>query len=71
MDNKKGFWRIGSVVMALVLVSAIAIGAYAAGSISTADIDALLNTTTDKTQISSPFLGVANDVRNSVVGVNN
>ncbi len=71
MDNKKGLWRIGSVVMALVLVSAIAIGAFAAGSISTADIDAVVQTTTDKAQISSPFLSVANDVRDSVVGVNN
>ena len=36
-----------------------------------AEIDAIINTTTDAEKVTSPFITVANQVRNSVVGVNN
>lgn len=60
-----------SSTLALVLVAALAITAMAAGSLKTEEIDALVNTQTDKAQVSSPFIQVANEVRESVVGVNN
>lgn len=42
-----------------------------ADSIPEDEISAIINGTTDASQITSPFIQVANQVRNSVVGVNN
>ena len=55
---------------AVLLISAVAIAADDQ-KISQEDIDAIINTTTDASQISSPFTAVANKVRDSVVGINN
>lgn len=65
--KKKGLL---TAVLALVAVVAIAVTAFA-GTINQEEVDALLNTATDKAQVTSPFVTVANEVRESVVGVNN
>ncbi|NLC33411.1 MAG: PDZ domain-containing protein [Clostridiales bacterium] len=61
-----------SLLLTFALIFTIALTSSAAnGSIKQDEIDALVNTQTDKSQIQSPFLSVANEVRESVVGVNN
>jgi len=57
-------------ILALVAVAALALTAVA-GTINQQEIDALINTATNKAEVTSPFLTVANEVRESVVGVNN
>ena len=61
--KKKGLL---TAVLALVAVVAIAVTAFA-GTINQEEVDALLNTATDKAQVTSPFVTVANEVRESVV----
>ena len=56
---------------AALLISAVALAADNKPSVSQEDIDAIINTTTDTAQITSPFIEVANSVRSSVVGINN
>lgn len=71
MSNKK---KIGilTVMMAFALAVSLAFTSSAASGTLTKDqIDAIVSTETDTKQIESPFLSVANDVRESVVGVNN
>ena len=62
-------------VLALVLALSLIVGAVALAadnrSISQEDIDAIINTTTDASLVSSPFTAVADSVRDSVVGINN
>ena len=62
-------------VIALCLAISLMAGAVALAadrkSVSTEEIDAIINTTTDASQISSPFTEVADKVRGSVVGINN
>lgn len=58
-------------LLALVMVSLTLINAGAAQTISEDEISAIVNTTTDPSLVTSPFIQVANQVRNSVVGVNN
>ena len=61
-----------AVLLAVVMISATLMNAGAASnSITDEEIDAIVNTTTDTSKITSPFIEVANQVRNSVVGVNN
>ena len=67
-NRRHGLW---AAALALVLVAALTLTALAQGSISKEEVDKVLNTTTDKAQVTSPFVQVANDVRESVVGVNN
>ena len=62
--------RLLTALLALVAVAAMAVTALA-GTINQQEIDALINTSTDKAQVTSPFLTVAGEVRESVVGVNN
>ena len=57
-------------VTALITVTLSAAGA-AGNGLSEEDIDAVVRTTTDASRVTSPFIEVANQVRNSVVGVNN
>lgn len=71
MSNNKKRFGILAAVLSLMLVAALAVTAVAAGSISKQDVDALVNTSTDKAQVQSPFTQVAGQVRDSVVGVNN
>lgn len=71
MSNKKKIGMI-SVLLAFALVVSLAFTSSAASGTLTKDqIDAIVSTTTDTSKIESPFLTVANDVRESVVGVNN
>ncbi|MBQ9264506.1 MAG: trypsin-like peptidase domain-containing protein [Clostridia bacterium] len=61
-----------AVLLAVVMIATTLINAGAAtNGIPDTEIDAIVNTTTDASQVTSPFIQVANDVRNSVVGVNN
>ena len=73
MNMKKRFYvGIVAVLIAVVMIGATVITASAAtNSLSEKEIDAIVNTSTDQSKIESPFLNVVNDVRNSVVGVNN
>ena len=73
MTNGK---RAGLWVLAAVLVCSLALGGFALASgdrptVSDEEIDQIINTTTDASKVESPFLSVANSVRNSVVGVKN
>ena len=66
------FFGLLAVVLALVMIGATVLTAGAAsGTLSQEEIDKIVNTTTDASQITSPFIEVVNQVRNSVVGVNN
>ncbi|MBR0218973.1 MAG: trypsin-like peptidase domain-containing protein [Clostridia bacterium] len=66
------FFGLLAVVLALVMIGATVLTAGAAsGTLSQEEIDKIVNTTTDASQITSPFTEVVNQVRNSVVGVNN
>ena len=55
------------VLLGCTLISALADN----GKLSNAEISAIINTQTDASKVTSPFTQVANQVRNSVVGVNN
>lgn len=68
--NKKRFGILAA-VLSLVLAAALAVTALAQGSISKEDVDKLVNTSTDREQVQSPFTQVSAQVRDSVVGVNN
>ena len=73
MKKRSSFWMgIAAVVLALTMIGATLVSAGAdSNGLTEAEIDAIVNTTTDASQITSPFIEVANQVRNSVVGVNN
>ena len=71
MTNKKKGFSILSIALALALALTLGLTAVAAGSITSDEINTLVNTQTDKAQVTSPFIQVANQVRDSVVGVNN
>lgn len=61
-----------AVLLVTVLLSCTLLSAFADdGKLSDAEISAIVNTETDASQVTSPFISVANNVRNSVVGVNN
>ena len=58
----------------LLIVALLGVALYASAatnSISEEEINSIVNTTTDASQVTSPFIQVANQVRGSVVGVNN
>jgi serine protease Do len=69
--NKKKGLGILSIALALTLALALVLTAGAAGTVTTDEISGVINTQTDKAQITSPFIQVANQVRDSIVGVNN
>ena len=58
-------------VMIAVLMISVTVFHAGASSIPEDEINALVNTVTDPSLVTSPFIQVANQVRNSVVGVNN
>lgn len=70
MKSKKWTKSLLAVLLATVMLGCTLISA-AADPIPAAEIDAIINTTTNPADVTSPFIGVANQVRNSVVGVNN
>ncbi len=67
--------KFSKIFLGLLLVGALIVSCYyasaASNSISEQEISDIVNTTTDASQVTSPFIQVANEVRNSVVGVNN
>ena len=66
------YFGILAVVLAMLMIGASILSAGAANNgLSQEEIDKIVNTTTDASQITSPFIEVVNQVRNSVVGVNN
>ena len=62
---------IAILLSVMLIIGAVAVAADNNPKISQDDIDAILNTTTDASQISSPFTAVSEKVRDSVVGINN
>ncbi|MBR0408228.1 MAG: trypsin-like peptidase domain-containing protein, partial [Clostridia bacterium] len=70
--KKRMYLGIVAVLLAVVMIGATVISANAAtNGLSEKEIDAIVNTKTDESKITSPFLDVVDQVRNSVVGVNN
>lgn len=65
--------RMITVTLSLLLVLALGIGftALAGGSLSKDEVNAIVNTTTDQTKVTSPVIDVANTAAKSIVGVNN
>ena len=71
MKQQLGLKHLIAVTLAVVLfIGAVAIAADNK-TISQEEIDAIINTSTDVSQISSPFTAVSEKVRDSVVGINN
>ena len=61
-----------AVVLAMAMIGGtIFVAGAASNGVPEEEINAIINTTTDASQVTSPFIQVANQVRNSVVGVNN
>ncbi len=62
-------------ILAVVMVIALMLGALYAGALTNDEATQIAKqvteTTTDKSQISSPFIGVIDSVQKSVVGINN
>ena len=66
------YFGLIAVLLAVVMIGTTLISANAASNgLTEEEINAIVNTTTDESQVTSPFLSVVNQVRNSVVGVNN
>lgn len=70
MKSKKWTKSLLAVLLATVMLGCTLISA-AADPIPADEIDAIINTQTNPADVTSPFITVANQVRNSVVGVNN
>ncbi len=66
------YFGILAVVLAMVMIGATVFSASASSDVIPQDeIDAIVNTETNEELITSPFITVTKQVRNSVVGVNN
>lgn len=61
----------GLSILILITLIAMTIASASTGTLPADEIDAIVNTTTDASLVSSPFTNVVNSVRNSIVGVNN
>ena len=72
MKNNQMGKGLLAALLVTVLLSMTLLNAFADdGKISDSEINAIINTQTDASQVSSPFTQVAAAVRDSVVGVNN
>lgn len=72
MKNRHFGFGMLAVVIALAMIFTTVLSAGAdSDTIPQEEIDTIVNTTTDSSQVTSPFTQVAEKVRNSVVGVNN
>ena len=73
MKNRRSLiMGVLAVALALTLIGATLVtGGAESNGLSDAEISAIVNTVTDAGKISSPFIDVVNQVRDSVVGVNN
>ena len=70
--------KLWTVLIATVLSLSLALGlgssmlaSTAQGTLTADQIDAIVNTTTDQTKVTSPFVEIARNAQQSVVGVNN
>ena len=71
-NHSKMYFGLAAVMLAVMLLATTLMTAGADSNTIPADeINAIVNTTTDASRVTSPFTEVANQVRNSVVGVNN
>lgn len=59
------------IVLSVVLAVTMLPGVADKGTLSKDEVETILNTTTDETQVTSPIIQVANQAKQSVVGVNN
>ena len=71
MSNKKKTGILTALLAFALVVSLAFTSSAASGTLTKEQIDAVVGTATDTSKIESPFLAVANSVRESVVGVNN
>ncbi len=71
MKKNHRFLGFAALVLSASLILCAILSANAAGTLSTADINAIVNTTTDAGMISSPFTAAVKAARESVVLVNN
>lgn len=70
--KKSRLFGIAALVIALsMILSAFVVSAGADNVVTEEEISAIVGTTTDQSQVTSPFTQVAAQVRNSVVGINN
>ena len=73
LKQRSKFWAVLlAALLAVVMITITAVSAGAAGNTLTdEEIRAIVETTTDASKVTSPMIEVANQVRSSVVGVNN
>ena len=72
MKKRTNGWGIlASVLVMMMLLTAVMVPAGADSVVSEEEIGRIHNTTTDQSMVTSPFTQVAAQVRNSVVGINN
>ncbi len=71
MKKSNKFLGFAALVLSLSLILCAMLSANAAGTLSKADINAIVNTTTDASMIASPFTAAVKAARESVVLVNN
>ena len=69
--NRKHFGILALVLALTLAVGGIALAADGSSTITDEEINSIINTTTDASQVVSPFTAVADSVRTSVVGINN
>ena len=60
-----------AVLLAAVMIAGAILSAQAAGTLSSSDIDKIVNTETDASLVANPFTAAVAAVRDSVVLVNN
>jgi S1-C subfamily serine protease len=67
----KKFKKFTLIVLSVVLAVTMLPGVAGKGTLSKDEVETILNTSTDESQITSPIIQVANQAKQSVVGVNN
>ena len=73
-NSNKSFSALIAFGLALILSISLGISALAGsgtGSLSSDEVNALLNTTTNKADVTSPIIEVSKKAQESVVGINN
>lgn len=69
--SSRFFGFLGVIIAAVMLMTPLLSAGADSTALSNDEINAVINTQTDASQVTSPFIQVSNQVRNSVVGVNN
>lgn len=62
---------LGILIAMMMIVTPLLTAGADSTTLTDSEISAIINTQTDAAQVTSPFIQVSNQVRNSVVGVNN